>query len=132
MKILITSLLFICSICQSQTDDANQKILGKWFMEQYGNTSQTKDQYHIQKTSGTETITVVFNPNNTLDLTYTETKKEKYKWEIKDDKIKITATKDGNKKSEIVGEFEINFWKNDSVLALFEESGSLKALRFKR
>lgn len=134
MKPLIAILLFTFSISHSQNHpaDANQKILGKWYMEQYGNTSQSENQFHIQKTGGTDTIWATFNEDYTLDLVYSETKKEKYNWKIKGDKIQITAGKDGNKKSEIIGKFEMNFWRKDSELALFKDDGSYRAIKFKR
>ena len=131
MKPLLVILLFISSICVSQTkSDAAGKILGKWFMLQFGNTSQAENQYRIQQIT-TDTIWATFNENHTLDLAYS-TKKETYKWKIKGDKIQIDATRDGDKNAAVVGKFEMNFWRNDTELALFHDDGSYRAVKFKR
>jgi len=77
MKKLTVILIFAFSIsyAQNQTEINTKKLLGKWSLEKYGNTSKSENVRHIQKTSGNDTIWVMVNDDYTIDITYSETKK---------------------------------------------------------
>jgi len=133
MKKLTVILIFAFSIsyAQNQTEINTKKLLGKWSLEKYGNTSKSENVRHIQKTSGNDTIWVMVNDDYTIDITYSETKKEKYKWKINEDTIQIKAI-NGDADADVVGNFEMAIWKNATEIALFPKDKSLRGVKLKR
>lgn len=71
----------------------------------------------VTLTKYADIVSFDFKDDQTLEVIYSDSKKEKYFWKFKRDLIEITAVEAENFNSEMIGVFEIHF--QDKISQLF-------------
>ena len=120
MKRLTIILLFTISTCvgQSSIDKNTQKLLGNWSFEQFEEAKKEEVVVTVTLTKYVENVSFQFNSDYTLDVIYSDSKKEKYFWKTNSNLIEISPVDSENYNLRIVGEFEIFYSDNISKLYL--------------
>ena len=120
MKRLTIILLFTISTCvgQSSIEKNTQKLLGNWSFEQFEEAKKEEVVVTVTLTKYVENVSFQFNSDYTLDVIYSDSKKEKYFWKTNSNLIEISPVDSENYNSRIVGEFEIYYMDNISKLYL--------------
>ena len=121
MKKLTAILLFTLSICsaQNQAEENARKISGKWLFEQFEQVKRSEEKTIITNTIYADSVFFIFNEDNTLDVIYSELKREKYEWKMRRGQLQILAKKDQDHNGKIVDSFDLAFQKDG--LAVFLE-----------
>ena len=120
MKTLIITLLLTISTCvgQSSTEKNSQnKIIYKWDLKQFEYAEKNGVIVTVTLTKYADVVSFEFKDNQTLEVIYSNAKKENYLWKFKRDLIEITAVDTQNFNAEIIGVFEIHF--QDKISQLF-------------
>ena len=120
MKTLIITLLLTISTCvgQSSTEKNSQnKIIYKWELKQFEYAEKNGVIVTVILTKYADVVSFEFKDNQTLEVIYSNAKKENYLWKFKRDLIEITAVDTQNFNAEIIGVFEIHF--QDKISQLF-------------
>ena len=120
MKRLTIILLFTISTCvgQSSIEKNTQKLLGNWSFEQFEEAVKEGVVVTVTLTKYVENVSFQFNSDYTLDVIYSDSKKEKYFWKTNSNLIEISPVDSENYNLRIVGEFEIFYSDNISKLYL--------------
>ena len=120
MKRLTIILLFTISTCvgQSSIEKNTQKLLGNWSFEQFEEAKKEEVVVTVTLTKYVENVSFQFNSDYTLDVIYSDSKKEKYFWKTNSNLIEISPVDSENYNLRIVGEFEIFYSDNISKLYL--------------
>ncbi|MCF6142372.1 DUF5673 domain-containing protein [Flavobacterium sp. K77] len=121
MKTLFITLLLTISTCfgQSLTEQNSQnKIIHKWELKQFENVEKNGVIVTVTLTKYADIVSFEFKDNQTLEVIYSNARKENYLWKFKRDLIEITAVDKQNFNAEIIGLFEIHFQNKISQLFL--------------
>jgi hypothetical protein len=120
MRILTIILLFTISTCvgQSSIEKNTQKLIQKWELQQFEQAEKNGVIVTVTKTKYAESVSFEFKNDQTLEVIYSDSKKEKYFWKFKRDMIEITSSESENYNPEILGVFEIHFSNKISQLFL--------------
>lgn len=121
MKTLILTLLLTISTCfgQSSTEkNSINKVIHKWELKQFEYAEKTGVVVTVTLTKYADVVSFEFKDNKTLEVVYSNTRKENYLWNFKRNLIEISATDTQNFNAEIIGVFEIHFLEKVSQLFL--------------
>jgi hypothetical protein len=121
MKTLIITLLLTISTCFGQTStekNSQNKIIHKWELKQFENVEKNGVIVTVTLTKYADIVSFEFKDNQTLEVIYSNARKENYLWKFKRDLIEITAVDTQNFNDEIIGVFEIHFQNKISQLFL--------------
>jgi septum formation inhibitor-activating ATPase MinD len=108
-KYIVLLLITSVSIAQNKTQENIEKILGDWVFEQFEQARQSGDMLIVTKTGYVDEVHFIFNSDYTLDVIYSDSKKEKYNWKINRYQIKIFPANELIQNEKISDNFEINF-----------------------
>ncbi len=121
MKTLILTLLLTISTCfgQSSTEkNSLNNVIHKWELKQFEYAEKTGVVVTVRLTKYADVVSFEFKDNKTLEVVYSNAKKENYLWNFKRNLIEISATDTQNFNAEIIGVFEIHFLEKVSQLFL--------------
>jgi hypothetical protein len=121
MKTLLITLLLTIYTCfgQNSTEKNSQnKIIHKWQLKQFENAEKNGVIVTVTLTKYADVVSFEFKDNQTLEVIYSNARKENYLWKFKRDLIEITAVDTQNFNAEIIGVFEIHFQNKISQLFL--------------
>lgn len=121
MKTLILTLLLTISTCfgQSSTEkNSLNNVIHKWELKQFEYAEKTGVVVTVTLTKYADVVSFEFKDNKTLEVVYSNAKKENYLWNFKRNLIEISATDTQNFNAEIIGVFEIHFLEKVSQLFL--------------
>jgi hypothetical protein len=119
MKTLIIILLLTISTCVGQSSNeknSQNRIVHKWDLLQFEQAEKEGVIVKVTLTKFADSVTFEFKNDHTLEVIYSDKKKEQYVWKFKRDLIEITSS-EKNFNPEIVGLFEIHF--HDKISQLF-------------
>ncbi len=125
MKTLAIIFLFTISTCvgQSSIEKNSQKLIGNWTFVQFEEAKKEGVVITVTITKFVENVSFKFNSDSTLEVIYSESKREKYFWKTTNrDLIEITFADSNNYNSRILGLFEIHFLDKISQLYLQREN----------
>lgn len=120
MKTLIITLLLTVSTCFGQIStekNSQNKIIHKWELKQFEYAEKNGGIVTVTLTKYAEVVSFEFKDNQTLEVVYSNARKENYLWKSKRDLIEITAVDTQNFNALIIGLFEIHF--QDKISQLF-------------
>ncbi|MBN2868090.1 MAG: hypothetical protein JXK08_05415 [Flavobacteriaceae bacterium] len=113
--LLISTLGFAQKVKKSKMD----LLLKKWELVQFEKVDNSSDKIIINKTKYAENIAFNFKDNFYLEVVYSETKKEVYKWYFKKNYlIEIIPVDTNNYNQNIIGQFLMHDLNNISQLFL--------------
>jgi hypothetical protein len=120
MKTLIIILLVTISTCFGQSSNeknSQNSIVRKWDLKQFEQAEKDGVNVKVTLTKYADRVSFEFKNDQTLEVIYSDKKKENYVWKFKRDLVEITTTAtDYN--PEILGLFEIHFLDKISQLFL--------------
>ena len=108
-KYIVLLLITSASIAQNKTQENTEKILGDWVFEQFEHARRSGEMLIVTKTGYVEEVHFIFNRDYTLDVIYSDSKKEKYNWKVNRNQIKISKSNELGQNEKIVDHLEINF-----------------------
>jgi hypothetical protein len=120
MKALII-LLFTISTCLGQSEiekSSQERLIHKWELKQFEVAKKNGVIVKVTLTKYAESVSFEFKDDYTLEVIYSNSKKENYLWKFKRDLIEIITVEAENFNSEIIGVFEIHFLDKISQLFL--------------
>ncbi|OUD35198.1 hypothetical protein [Flavobacterium sp. FPG59] len=119
MKTLIITLLLSISTCVGQSlneKNLQNRIVHKWGLLQFEQAKKDGVITQVILTKYADSVLFEFKNDQTLEVIYSDKKKEQYTWKFKRSLIEISST-DTNYNPEILGLFEIHF--QDKISQLF-------------
>lgn len=120
MKTVIIILLLSITTCVGQNSiekNSQIRLIHKWELKQFEDAEKNGVVVTINLTKYAEIVSFEFKDNMTLEVIYSNSKKENYLWKTKRNLIEITSVEAQNCNSEIIGVFEIHF--QDKISQLF-------------
>ncbi len=120
MKTLIIALLLTISTCLGQSSiekNSQNKLIHKWELKQFEYAEKNGVIVTVTLTKYADVVSFEFKDNKTLEVIYSNAKKENYLWNYKRNLIEITSVDTQNFNAEIIGAFEIYF--QDKISQLF-------------
>ncbi|TDD77572.1 hypothetical protein [Flavobacterium caseinilyticum] len=121
MKTLIIALLLTISTCLGQSSiekNSQNKLIHKWELKQFEYAEKNGVIVTVTLTKYADVVSFEFKDNQTLEVIYSNAKKENYLWKYKRNLIEITSVDTQNFNAEIIGAFEIYFQDKMSQLFL--------------
>lgn len=119
MKTIISIFLFTISTCIGQTANetiSQNRIVHQWTLKQFEKAEKNGVIVTVTLTQFADNVYFIFRNDHTLEVLYSDKKKEYYVWNYNRNFIEIIAS-DTNFNSEILGKFELHFL--DKVSQLF-------------
>ncbi|MFV8270251.1 hypothetical protein ACNQGP_09990 [Flavobacterium sp. GT2N3] len=118
MKTLIILLLTISTCVGQSSNEKNSqnRIIHKWNLKQFEQAEKDGVVVTVTLTKYADSVSFEFKNDRTLEVIYSDKKKEYYGWKLKRDLIEITSS-ETNYNPEILGVFEIHF--HDKISQLF-------------
>jgi hypothetical protein len=120
MKALIITLLLTISTCVGQSSiekNSQNKLIHKWELKQFENVENNGVIVTVTLTKYADVVSFDFKDNQTLEVIYSNVKKENYLWKFRRNLIEIKSVDIQNFNAEITGVFEIHF--QDKISQLF-------------
>jgi hypothetical protein len=120
MKVLIITLLLIISTCVGQSSiekNSQNKLIHKWELKQFEDVENNGVVVTVTLTKYADVVLFDFKDNQTLEVIYSNAKKENYLWKFRRNLIEIKSVDIQNFNAEIIGVFEIHF--QDKISQLF-------------
>jgi hypothetical protein len=120
MKVLIITLLLIISTCVGQSSiekNSQNKLIHKWELKQFEDVENNGVVVTVTLTKYADVVSFDFKDNQTLEVIYSNAKKENYLWKFRRNLIEIKSVDIQNFNAEIIGVFEIHF--QDKISQLF-------------
>jgi hypothetical protein len=121
MKSLFITLLFTISTCVGQSsmaENSQNKLIHKWELKQFEDAKKNGAIVTVTLKKYADLVSFEFKDNQTLEVIYSDSKKESYLWKFTREFIEITAVDSMNLNVEITGIFKIYFQDNISQLFL--------------
>jgi len=122
MKSLFITLLFTISTCVGQSsmaENSQNKLIHKWELKQFEDAKKNGAIVTVTLKKYADLVSFEFKVNQTLEVIYSDSKKESYLWKFTREFIEITAVDSKNLNVEITGIFKIYF--QDKISQLFLE-----------
>lgn len=122
MKSLFITLLFTISTCVGQSsmaENSQNKLIHKWELKQFEEAEKNSAIVTVTITKYADLVSFEFKDNQTLEVIYSDSKKESYLWKFTREFIEITAVDSMNLNVDITGIFKIYF--QDKISQLFLE-----------
>ena len=120
MKALIITLLLTISTCVGQSSiekNSQNKLIHKWELKQFEYVEKNGVVVTVTLTKYADVVSFDFKDNQTLEVIYSNAKKENYLWKFRRNLIEIKSVDIQNFNAEIIGVFEIHF--QDKISQLF-------------
>jgi hypothetical protein len=120
MKALIITLLLTISTCVGQSSiekNSQNKLIHKWELKQFEDVENNGVVVTVTLTKYADVVSFDFKNNQTLEVIYSNAKKENYLWKFRRNLIEIKSVDIQNFNAEIIGVFEIHF--QDKISQLF-------------
>lgn len=120
MKALIITLLLTISTCVGQSSiekNSQNKLIHKWELKQFEDVENNGAAVTVTLTKYADVVSFDFKDNQTLEVIYSNAKKENYLWKFRRNLIEIKSVDIQNFNAEIIGVFEIHF--QDKISQLF-------------
>jgi hypothetical protein len=120
MKALIITLLLTISTCVGQSSiekNSQNKLIHKWELKQFEDVENNGVVVTVTLTKYADVVLFDFKDNQTLEVIYSNAKKENYLWKFRRNLIEIKSVDIQNFNAEIIGVFEIHF--QDKISQLF-------------
>lgn len=120
MKALIITLLLTISTCVGQSSiekNSQNKLIHKWELKQFEDVENNGAVVTVTLTKYADVVSFDFKDNQTLEVIYSNAKKENYLWKFRRNLIEIKSVDIQNFNAEIIGVFEIHF--QDKISQLF-------------
>lgn len=120
MKALIITLLLTISTCVGQSSiekNSQNKLIHKWELKQFEDVENNGVVVTVTLTKYADVVSFDFKDNQTLEVIYSNAKKENYLWKFRRNLIEIKSVDTQNFNAEIIGVFEIHF--QDKISQLF-------------
>lgn len=120
MKALIITLLLTISTCVGQSSiekNSQNKLIHKWELKQFEDVENNGVVVTVTLTKYADVVSFDFKDNQTLEVIYSNAKKENYFWKFRRNLIEIKSVDTQNFNAEIIGVFEIHF--QDKISQLF-------------
>jgi hypothetical protein len=120
MKALIITLLLTISTCVGQSSiekNSQNKLIHKWELKQFEDVENNGVVVTVTLTKYADVVSFDFKDNQTLEVIYSNAKKENYLWKFRRNLIEIKSVDIQNFNAEIIGVFEIHF--QDKISQLF-------------
>lgn len=120
MKALIITLLLTISTCVGQSSiekNSQNKLIHKWELKQFEDVENNGVVVTVNLTKYADVVSFDFKNNQTLEVIYSNAKKENYLWKFRRNLIEIKSVDIQNFNAEIIGVFEIHF--QDKISQLF-------------
>lgn len=121
MKVLIITLLLTISTCVGQSSiekNSQNKLIHKWELKQFEDVENNGVVVTVTLTKYADVVSFDFKDNQTLEVIYSNAKKENYLWKFRRNLIEIKSVDIQNFNAEIIGVFEIHFQHKISQLFL--------------
>jgi hypothetical protein len=112
MKSLFITLLFTISTYVGQSsmaENSQNKLIHKWELKQFEDAEKNGAIVTVTLTKYADLVSFEFKDNQTLEVIYSDSKKESYLWKFTREFIEITAVDSKNLNVEITGIFKIYF-----------------------
>lgn len=122
MKSLFITLVFTISTCVGQSsmaENSQNKLIHKWELKQFEEAEKNSAIVTVTLTKYADLVSFEFKDNQTLEVIYSDSKKESYLWKFTREFIEITAVDSMNLNVDITGIFKIYF--QDKISQLFLE-----------
>jgi hypothetical protein len=134
MKSLFITLLFTISTCVGQSsmaENSQNKLIHKWELKQFEDAEKNSAIVTVNLTKYADLVSFEFKDNQTLEVIYSDSKKEGYLWRFTREFIEITAVDSMNLNVEITGIFKIYFQDKISQLFLERKNDPLHGITLK-
>ena len=121
MKLAFLILITTISSCFGQNSIENsslKKIVHKWELKQFENAEKNGVIVTVTLTKYADPVSFEFKEDGTLEVIYSDSKKENYFWKFKGKYIEITVNGAENFNPEILGVFETYYHNKISQLFL--------------
>lgn len=125
MKALIITLLLTISTCVGQNSiekNSQNKLIHKWELKQFEDVENNGVVVTVTLTKYADVVSFDFKDNQTLEVIYSNAKKENYLWKFRRNLIEIKSVDTQNFNAEIIGVFEIHFQDKISQLFLLRKN----------